>query len=69
MEKETGATLRTAKLLQTAFIIATCIYVFILSLAQTYLDIRVFPPGDSTLGIVEIVLIILSVITLALGFF
>ena len=68
-DNEMRKSLITVKLLQTSYIVSAFIYIVILYIVKNYIELRIFPPGNPTLNRIELLLIIISVIVLAFGYF
>jgi len=68
-DNEVSKTLKAANLFQISYIIAIFIYVILLYIVKNYIELWIFPSGDPTLNLIEIILIIVSAIVLALGYF
>jgi H+/Cl- antiporter ClcA len=68
-DNEMRRSLITAKLLQTSYIVSAFIYIVILYIVKNYIELRIFPLGNPTLNRIELLLIIISVIVLAFGYF
>ena len=70
LDKETGKLLLSAKIIQISYLVAVLIYVIMLSIVIPYAvgPLAIFPAGDPLLTLVEGVLGIVAVITIALAY-